>query len=135
MGVYVAVFDILDEAEFVAEADGDFVLVIVRVPEGDAVPDLDEVVVAVVVDVIIILKESFADLDILAEADDVFELLIELVVVTLLDDVLDIGPDLLCVGLEDGDFDEELDDVPVLELVVVLVEVVLPVFVLDSCAV
>ena len=105
--------------------------VIVLVLEGDAVPDLDEVVVAVVVGVIIILKVSFADLDILAEADDVFELLTEFVVVPLLDEVLDIGPDLLCVGLEDGDFDDEVEDVPVLVLVIVLVELPLPEFVFE----
>jgi hypothetical protein len=83
----------------------------------------------VVVGVIIILKDSLEDLLILAEADDVLELLTELVVVPLLDCVLDTGPDLLLVGLEDGDFDDELEDVPVLELVVVLVELPLPEFV------
>jgi hypothetical protein len=57
------------------------------------------------------------------------ELLIELVVVPLLDCVLDTGPDLLLVGLEDGDFDDEVEDVPVFELVVVFVELPLPEFV------
>ena len=129
IGLYVDVLDNLDETELVPEADGDFVLVMVLVPDGDDVPVLDEVVVEVVVRVKIILKDSLDDLLTLAEAEDVFELLTVLVVVPLLDCVLDTGPDLLLVGLADGDFDDEVDEVPVLELVVVLVDVLLPEFV------
>ena len=119
----------MDVALFVDDAVKVLELVIVLVPLGEEVPVFDDVIEDVVVLLIIPVIVFLGVLENEGEADGVFEACILLLFVALEDCVLEIAGDLLLVGLDDGLFELEEDDVPVLVEVVVLVLVVVPVIV------
>jgi hypothetical protein len=108
------------DAELVPELEVVLVDVSVRVadPEPEAV--FDEVVVAVVVDVILIELVIAGLLEAEGDALDVLEGLIECVILGLAEVVLDPGADRLYVGLAEEVLEMVAEDVPVFELVDVL---------------
>ena len=116
----VIVLVLKEDAEFVPELEVVLVALIVRVAEPEPEAVLDEVVVAVVVNVIWIDFVSGGLLEADAEAVGVLEGLIELVILGLAELVLDPGAERLCVGLEEDVLEMVAEDVPVFELVDVL---------------
>jgi len=116
----VIVLVLKEVAELVPQLEVVLVDVSVRVAEPEPEEVFDEVVVAVVVNVILIDLVRAGLLEAEEEALEVLEGLIECVIVGLAEVVLDPGADRLYVGLAEVVFEIVAEDVPVFELVDVL---------------